>query len=49
MITSIEIAQLLRIQQKQAPEKKTGFDTALLNLGVALSGKKTKQSNKVDS
>jgi hypothetical protein len=46
MITSIELAQLLQRQQKQAPAKKTGFDTALLDLGVALSGKKTKQKNK---
>ena len=46
MITSIEIAQLLRRQQKQAPTKKTGFDTALVDLGVALSGKKIKQKNK---
>ncbi len=46
MITSIEIAQLLQRQQKQALGKKTGFDTALLDLGVALSGKKTKQKNK---
>ncbi len=46
MITSIEIAQLLQRQQKQAPGKKTGFDTALLNLGVALSGKKTKKNKK---
>lgn len=44
MITSIEIAQLLqREQKKQAPARKTGFDTALLNLGVGFSGKKTKQ------
>jgi len=48
MITSIEIAQLLQRQQKQAPAKKTGFDTALLDLGVglALSGKKTEQKIK---
>jgi hypothetical protein len=46
MITSIEIAQLLQRQQKQAPTKKTGFDTALVDLGVALSGKKIKQKNK---
>ena len=46
MITSIEIAQLLQRQQKRAPGKKTGFDTALLNLGVALSGKKTKKNRK---
>ena len=46
MITSIEIAQLLQRQQKQVPAKKTGFDNALVDLGVALSGKKIKQKNK---
>lgn len=46
MITSIDIAQLLMKQQKQASAKNTGFDTALLNLGVTLSGKKTKNSKK---
>lgn len=46
MITSIEFAQLLLKQQKQAPGKKTGFDTALIDLGVALSGKKTKENDK---
>ena len=46
MITSIEIAQLLKRQQKQAPRKKTGFDTALVDLGVAFTGKKTKKINK---
>lgn len=46
MITSIEIAQLLQKQQKQALGKKTGFDTALVDLGVALSGKKTKKNKK---
>ncbi len=46
MITSIEIAQLLQREQKQASAKKTGFDTALINLGVGFSGKKTKQKVK---
>jgi hypothetical protein len=46
MITSIEISQLLQRQQKQALAKKTGFDTALLDLGVAFSGKKTKRKKK---
>ncbi|NVK63974.1 MAG: hypothetical protein HWE22_05275 [Flavobacteriales bacterium] len=46
MITSIEIAQLLQRQQKQAPAQKTGFDTALINLGVGFSGKKTKKKIK---
>lgn len=46
MITSIEFAQLLQKQQKQASAQKTGFDTALLNLGVAFSGKKTATTKK---
>lgn len=46
MITTIEIAQLLQSYQKQTSAQKTGFDTALLNLGVALSGKKIEKRKK---
>lgn len=46
MITSIDIAQLLLREQKQGRVQKTGFDSALINLGVAYSGKKTKKNQK---
>lgn len=46
MITSIEFAQLLQKQQKRALGKNAGFDSALLNLGVAFSGKKTEKRKK---
>ncbi len=39
MLTSIEIAKLLKKQQKDQ-KKKQGFDTAILGLGIALKNKK---------
>jgi len=41
MLTSIEIAKLLKKQQKRQNEKQ-GFDTALLGLGIALKNNKKK-------
>ncbi|MDC0257469.1 hypothetical protein OAK35_01870 [Crocinitomicaceae bacterium] len=41
MLTSIEIARLLKKQQKRK-EQKQGFDTALLGLGIALKNNKKK-------
>ncbi len=46
MITSIDIAQLLLKEQKLAFAQKTGFDSALLNLGVTSTVKKTKRNRK---
>ena len=40
MLTSIEIAKLLKDQRK-AKQVKTGFDTALIGLGIALTTKKS--------
>lgn len=36
MITSIDIARILRDQQKRAKKTKSGFDDALKGLGVVL-------------
>ncbi|MCR9173251.1 MAG: hypothetical protein NXI10_12190 [bacterium] len=44
MLTSIEIAKLLKKQQKDQNEKQ-GFDVALIGLGIAL--KNTKKKMKV--
>ncbi|XOV68183.1 MAG: hypothetical protein ACFHU9_03215 [Fluviicola sp.] len=41
MLTSIEIAKLLKKQQKQKKETQ-GFDTALLGLGIALKNNRKK-------
>ena len=41
MLTSIEIAKLLKKQQKQK-NNQNGFDTALLGLGIALKNNKKK-------
>jgi hypothetical protein len=40
MITSIEIAKILRKQQKEFKGKPSGFDAGLLGLGVAQKLKK---------
>lgn len=41
MLTSIEIAKLLKKQQKHQ-KKQQGFDTALLGLGIALTNNRKK-------
>ena len=40
MITSIEIAKILIQQKKKAKNKKSSFDAAIFNLGVATILKK---------
>jgi phage regulator Rha-like protein len=35
MITSIEIAKILQKQHREINKSKSGFDAALVNLGVA--------------
>lgn len=40
MITAIEIAKILRKQQKEFKGKPSGFDSGLLGLGVARKQKK---------
>lgn len=42
MLTSIEIAKLLQAQRK-AKQVKSGFDTALIGLGIAQNFKKAKK------
>ena len=44
MITPIEIAKILLEQKKNRDKKKTGFDTAILGLGIHLTEKKVKAS-----
>jgi hypothetical protein len=43
MITSIEIAKLLKEQQKKSLKSKSSFDSGLIGLGIALKGKKKKK------
>lgn len=40
MITSIEIAKILIQQKRKNRKKNKGFDTAIKNLGIAISSKK---------
>jgi len=43
MLTSLEIAKLLRDQKRRQKEVKTGFDSALLGLGVVRSSEPNKK------
>lgn len=46
MITSIEIAKILRDQRKKAARQTGGFDAAISNLGVGvLTDKKQRKKN----
>lgn len=40
MITSIEIAKLLQAQKAKKSKVKSGFDSAILDLGIKLKAKK---------
>lgn len=43
MLTSIEIAKILYDQKKKEKKAKSGFDSALLGLGVGLKMKRDKK------
>ena len=45
MITSIEIAKLLREQEKKKIKQQSSFDSALQGLGIHLKTKKTTQKS----
>jgi len=42
MLTSLEIAKILRDQKKKRKNAKFGFDSALLGLGIRLKTKSNK-------
>ena len=45
MITSIEIAKLLQAQRSKKIKVKSGFDSAILGLGIKLKEKKGSDPN----
>lgn len=45
MLTSLEIAQLLKAQNK-SKKTKSGFDTALVGLGIGVNIRKQKRQKK---
>lgn len=45
MLTSIEIAKLLKDQRKKSSKQEGGFDSGLIGLGVVQKNKNKKNSN----